>query len=172
MKLKIIAALMLLIVLISSGCSDTVQDEINQTNQSGSSTVVIPFEEPCKNLSINLTEAYKTDYSHNIKKEYYVAKGTYLKIFLEAENTGKKSIDLEPENIKLKYGDGCEYVLSRNESLMESELENAGGDFFGSINPKVVSKGVIVFDVPENFNGTVTLCVEGEGYNCSKNFTV
>lgn len=55
---------------------------------------------------------------------------------------------------------------------MESELENTGGEFFGLINPKVVSRGVIVFDVPENFNGTVTLCAKGEGYNCSKSFVI
>ena len=81
----------------------------------------------------------------------YVADGTYLIIQVEVENVGKQAEHFDNSFMKLLDIKGREFISDDSATAAYNGQSFALFSGFGdTINPGIIKKGYVVFDIPEN----------------------
>ena len=88
--------------------------------------------------------------SGNIFQSSYVADGTYLIIQVEVENVGKQAEHFDNSFMKLLDIKGREFISDDSATAAYNGQSFALFSGFGdTINPGIIKKGYVVFDIPE-----------------------
>ena len=89
--------------------------------------------------------------SGNIFQSSYVADGTYLIIQVEVENVGKQAEHFDNSLMKLLDIKDREFISDDSATAAYNGQSFALFSGFGdTINPGIIKKGYVVFDIPEN----------------------
>lgn len=89
--------------------------------------------------------------SGGIFQSSYVADGTYLIIQVEVENVGKQAEHFDNSFMKLLDIKGREFISDDSATAAYNGHSFALFSGFGdTINPGIIKKGYVVFDIPEN----------------------